>query len=148
MKDGEALIVVDFQRGFINQHTQHLCSPIEALQANFDHVVATRFYHRPGSTLCRLLGIEGYAKGSPETELALRPTHDAHVNEKASYSCLTPRFVALLRSWGVRTASAAGPEYAQSGLRSRRRRTPCFHRSLPRCRMPTKNIEQLRAPCL
>ncbi|MBV8531841.1 MAG: cysteine hydrolase [Candidatus Eremiobacteraeota bacterium] len=149
MTSRRALVIVDLQRGFINEHTKHLISPIEAFQNQFEHSIATRFYHRPGSTLCRLLGIEGFAKGSPETELAFRPKPGTHVIEKPTYSCVTSDFLALLRSRELReatlcgvdtdqcvliiaaellqhdivpivradlTASAAGPDYTESGL--------------------------------
>jgi len=113
---GRALMIVDVQRGFVTDATRHLPAAIEAIQNRFDRVVATRFYHRPGALVCELLGIEGFARGSPETELAFAPPPGAHVLEKSTYSCVTADFVAMLRDWNVREVGICGIDTDQCVL--------------------------------
>ncbi|MBV9264097.1 MAG: cysteine hydrolase [Candidatus Eremiobacteraeota bacterium] len=145
----DALIVVDLQRGFMNEHTRHLCEPIERIQSRFHKVIATRYFRREKSLLTKLLGIDGFHEGSPDCEFAFRPRADALLLDKTTYSCVDKEFVDRLRGWSVErtyicgvdtdqcvlmiaadllqsdivpivcedlTASAAGPQYHDSGL--------------------------------
>ncbi len=113
-----ALLIVDFQVGFMNSHTEPLRAGIERLQDEFDRVIATRFYHRKGSLICRLLDIRGFERGSPETQLAFEPKAGAKVIEKSTYSCVTPAFVKLLKSWAVTEVHVCGLDTDQCVLMS------------------------------
>lgn len=116
MKSPGALIVVDVQRGFMNEHTDHIRAHIERLQAQFPVIVATRYYRRPDSAMNRLLSIEGFERGSPETELAFTPRADAIVCEKSEYSCVGHDLVATLRDRGVESAAVCGVDTDQCVL--------------------------------
>jgi nicotinamidase-related amidase len=111
-----ALIVVDLQRGFVNEHTRHIIEPIERFQAGFAHVIATRFYRRTDSVIHRLLSIEGFERGSPDTELAFTPKPGTEIIEKCSYSCVTPELAEQLRGWGVDEAYVCGVDTDQCVL--------------------------------
>ena len=116
MTHPDALIIVDVQRGFMNEHTQHIAQPIYQVQSRFPIVVATRYYRRPDSALDRVLSIEGFERGSPETELAFTPIESAIVVEKSEYSCVSSHLVDMLRSRNVRSACVCGVDTDQCVL--------------------------------
>lgn len=116
MAGERVLIVVDFQKGFLNEHTRWLRAPIETFQKQFGRVVATRFYRRQGSKMAELLGIEGFERGGPDTELAFTVESRTHVVEKSDYSCVTPEFVSLLRSWDAGEVYVCGIDTDQCVL--------------------------------
>ncbi len=111
-----ALIVVDVQRGFMNEHTRHLCEPIERFQHHFEKVVATRYLRRPGSAMSRLLGIEGFESHSAEAQLAFTPRADAVVVDKSNYSCVVPDLLPRLREWSIERAFVCGVDTDQCVL--------------------------------
>ncbi len=113
---GKALIVVDLQRGFVNRNTRRIVAPIQCFQEQFEHVIATRYFRRPGSPMVDLLGIEGYEKGSPEAELAFEPREGAIVIDKTTYSCVTDAIVPHLRKWNVDEAYVCGVDTDQCVL--------------------------------
>ena len=43
------LVIVDVQKGFVNEHTRDSVADIEALQRRFETVIATRFLNPRGS---------------------------------------------------------------------------------------------------
>lgn len=110
------LIVVDLQRGFVNEHTRHIVGPIQEQAHRFDRVIATRYFRRAGSAMEHLLGIEGYEKGSPEAELAFTPPPGALIVDKTNYSCVTDDLVRRIREWDVREAYVCGVDTDQCVL--------------------------------
>ncbi len=112
----EALIIVDVQRGFVNEHTQHILEPIEHFQSRFRIVVATRYYRVPGSAIDRTLSIDGFARGSPETELAFTASPAAIVVEKSEYSCVGSQLMSVLRAQNVQSACVCGVDTDQCVL--------------------------------
>lgn len=112
----DALIIVDVQRGFMNGSTEHIVKPIERLQSEYRMVVATRYYRLPGSAIDRLLSIEGFERGSPETQLAFTASPGAIVVEKSDYSCVGSQLLPLLRERNVRSASVCGVDTDQCVL--------------------------------
>ena len=92
------LFVIDVQKGFINDHTRHLPERIEALQATFGHVLATRFLNPEGSFHRGLIHWDRFAPGSEEAELAIVPKDGAVRIDKTTYTCLVPE----VRAWLVK----------------------------------------------
>lgn len=80
------LAVIDVQIGFVNDSTRHIPERVESLQIPFDRVFATRFENAPDSPFREFLGLERFAPGMPETELAFVPRHDARIIVKNTYS--------------------------------------------------------------
>jgi nicotinamidase-related amidase len=111
--NGRALIIVDLQRGFLNRHTRHIRRRIERFQHQFQHVVVTQYYRRPDALMVRLLGIDGYEKGSREAELAFQPRDGALTIDKTRYSCVDDDLVRRLRVWGIREAYICGVDTDQ-----------------------------------
>jgi nicotinamidase-related amidase len=102
------LIIVDVQKGFVNAATAAIPARVEALQARFDLVAATRFVNPPGSAFRRLLDWARFAPGSGDVELAFAPRADALILDKPAYSALDERLRTWLREGGVETVHLAG----------------------------------------
>ncbi|MBL26368.1 MAG: hydrolase [Rhodospirillaceae bacterium] len=91
------LLIIDLQKGFVNDATHHVVAPIEAAQADYDVVIATRFQNPPGSPFRRLIHWERFAPHSDETAFAFAPREDARVIDKPRYTCVD----SALRNWLV-----------------------------------------------
>jgi nicotinamidase-related amidase len=102
------LLIIDVQKGFINDWTQHVPPRIETLQAQFPRVVATRFENPEGSVFRTLKGLSRFAPGSAEVELAFAPRPDAEIAVKHGYSAATEALLASLRETGVREVALCG----------------------------------------
>jgi len=105
---GKCLLIVDVQRGFVNRWTAHVPAAVEALQRDFERVVATRFFNPEGSLYRRLIGWQRLAKDSADFPLAFRPADGAPVIDKATYTCVTPGFLETLAGWGVDKVHVCG----------------------------------------
>jgi nicotinamidase-related amidase len=106
--NSDLLIVIDVQKGFVNRWTAHLLARVEALQAEYGRVVATRFVNPPGSLYRRLMGWHGFAPGSDDVELAFAQLPNARVMDKTTYTCVSDDFAAELRRDGVRRVEVCG----------------------------------------
>ncbi len=95
------LIIIDVQKGFINQWTGHLPARVEARQEEFGRVIASRFVNPPGSAHRRLLGWSRFAPDSADAELAFRPRDGARIMDKSTYTCATGDFVKELKQSAV-----------------------------------------------
>lgn len=104
----QVLIIVDAQEGFVTPHSQHVITPLENLQYEFDHVVFTKFYNPEPSPFRKILGYDQMAPKSPETELALQPREEAVIISRPLYSCVTEPLLVRLKTWGVREVFIAG----------------------------------------
>ena len=64
------LLLIDIQKGFISEHTEHVIPRIEELLKNkrFEHIAATRFINSENSPYRRILGWDRLSDG-PETDL-------------------------------------------------------------------------------
>lgn len=102
------LIVVDVQKGFVNDWTAAVPARVAALQYGFDVVIATRFVNPPGSPFRRLMDWPRFAPGSAESELAWTPRPDATVLDKTVYGALDDRLRALLAAADAATVHVAG----------------------------------------
>jgi nicotinamidase-related amidase len=107
--DGRScLMVVDVQKGFVNEHTAHIPARAEALQHDYAHVIATRFVNAAGSPHRTILKWSRFAPGDPETDLAFELRADAHIIEKAVYTAVTPALLAWLRARNIDTVHLCG----------------------------------------
>ncbi len=97
--DGKVLIVIDAQKGFVTEASEHILEPIESLQYTFDKVVFTRFHNPDPSPFRRILKYCKLAPESEDTKLAISARDDAVMIERALYSCVTPELRRLLAHW-------------------------------------------------
>ncbi|MBV8602783.1 MAG: cysteine hydrolase [Candidatus Eremiobacteraeota bacterium] len=85
MERRNALIVVDVQRGFLNEHTQPTLERIERLQRSFATVIVTRFVNPEGSSYERRMGSQRHRPVSEDCELAFSPVPYAIKLDKGTY---------------------------------------------------------------
>ena len=95
--DYKCLLVVDVQKGFINDYTKHILGNISNLLESFDIIFATKFYNKTGSFYDTLLNWEHVRKDTDEFSLAFIPNNKTEIIEKSVYSCVTPYFLKRLR---------------------------------------------------
>jgi len=104
-----ALLVVDVQNGFVNEHSKHVLPLIADLvdrwSATGRPTIFTRYWNFPDSPWERLIGWRALY-GPPETDLApeLVPLVDGpntYVLDKTVYTALTAEGLALLREHDV-----------------------------------------------
>lgn len=90
MKATNALIIVDIQNYFINDHTQHLPQKILELteQRNFDYILFTKFVNNSSSNFYKMLSWTDCEK-SPDTDIHPILAHlvtGNNVFEKSTFS--------------------------------------------------------------
>ncbi len=82
----KALLLVDFQEGFLREGTRHLREPVGLLLRSgaFRAVLATRFLNRPGSLWTDVIGWSGLLSPA-EQALAVSLPANAFVIDKTGY---------------------------------------------------------------
>lgn len=96
-----ALLVVDVQIGFVDQHTSHIPAVVERLLPRYRHTFATRFYNPIPSNYRRLIHWNRFDINGPDFPLAFTPSADTTVIDKPTYTCVTPDFLASLDCAGI-----------------------------------------------
>lgn len=102
------LLIADVQYGFVNTHTQHVPSLVEALQASYDVVIATRFFNEDASFFRTLIGWNRLARDSREFELAFEPRADAWIIDKPIYTCVDKLLLARLHTRSITQVDVCG----------------------------------------
>ena len=104
----KCLLIVDVQAGFINEATQHIPKLVEALQYEYDHVYATRFYNEEGSFYRKLINWNRFGKDSTDFQLAFSPSNSATIIDKNIYSCVSKEFTQALMQRGIERVDVCG----------------------------------------
>lgn len=105
---GSPLLIIDVQKGFINEWTAHVPARVESLQDTFEPVVVTRFYNPQRSLYRRLTGSNEFSLGSAETQLAFVPRAQATVVDTSVHNGLSASLLETLRSEGVNRVHLCG----------------------------------------
>ena len=95
------MMIIDVQKGFINQWTEHIPEIVETLQNRYDLVFVSRFFNPEGSLQRKLIGWERFAPGSEDVDLAFTAKDGAYVFDKSTYTCLTDDILARLQGSAV-----------------------------------------------
>ena len=103
-----ALLIVDVQAGFVNDHTRHILPSVEALQARYDHVYATRFINAQDSPYREWMNWGRFGAESPDIELAFAARADTVVFDKHTYSSVDEQLLAELRRRGIEEVHVCG----------------------------------------
>ncbi len=108
----EPLLVVDVQRGFLNQFTGHIPDRIVRLieRDDPDPVLFTRFVNPPNGPYHRFLDWHA-CEGPPETDLAPeleRFADDERVFTKPGYTGISDELAAFLRGCGTERLTIVG----------------------------------------
>lgn len=104
----KALLIVDVQKGFINDKTLHIPALVEELQYQYDFVIATRFINLPDSQFRRLIKWDRLSPDSEDIELAFNLKEGAIVVDKYIYTCIDDEFVTMLKEHGVTAVDVCG----------------------------------------
>ncbi len=108
MHEKTALLIVDVQKGFVNDQCHIIPSVVEALQNDFDYIAACRFYNPPNSPFRSQMGWHKVEKDSAEFELAFTPKESALVYDKPGYSGYTPELESWLKSNNIDKVMVCG----------------------------------------
>lgn len=107
-------MVVDVQKGFVNQPTQHIPARIQSLLNShcFELVIFTRFVNAENSPYVRFLNWKRFLQAT-EIEIVkeLQPyTHKANakVFDKSIYTSISPEVLLLLQQRRINTAFVCG----------------------------------------
>ena len=63
-----SLLIIDVQKGFINEHTEHLPKKIEKLQERYDNIYAVQFVNLNNSLFRSLLHWDKFNLNSDDTK--------------------------------------------------------------------------------
>jgi len=102
------LLIVDVQKGFINQHTRHIPALVEQIQEKYDFTIATRFFNEPDSFFRKLMGWHRFGKGSGDVELAFSARPDALILDKPAYTCVTPGLMGFFKEKNISEVHVCG----------------------------------------
>lgn len=102
-----ALVIVDVQKGFLNESTRPTLSRIRAEQDAHATVIVTRFVNPEGSDYERRLGSQSHRPGSDDCDLVFEPAERATVIEKNTYG-LGPERERVLRIIGNSEVTVCG----------------------------------------
>jgi nicotinamidase-related amidase len=106
------LVVVDMQKGFINEHSEHIVKRVDALIRNCQEfripVVFSRFFNVEGSPFESLIGWDRL-HGEPETEIVdeLAPWVEDLI-EKHFYTTITSEFIERTTRYDWKTIVLCG----------------------------------------
>ena len=93
---GSLLLVVDVQNGFVNEHTEHVLAPVNALIAVFRRrrapIALTQFVNTPGSGYTRWLGWTRFMQAPENAIHEGVDAGDAPVFVKHGYTAFTDEF--------------------------------------------------------
>ena len=103
-----ALLIVDVQKGFINDFTKHVVGRVEELQTRYEHIFAARFINEVDSPYRMLLDWNRFGEGSRDVELAFRVSPQADIFDKTSYTCVSPEFLDNLRTRAISEVHLCG----------------------------------------
>lgn len=104
----DTLLIVDVQKGFINEKTQHIPEIVEHIQYGYKNVFVTRFVNLPGSFYRTLIGWDSFSPGSEDTDFAFELRPDAIILNKAVYTCVTPWFLSMLHDMEIEAVDICG----------------------------------------
>lgn len=91
-----ALLIIDVQKGFINEYTRELPGKIEKLQNNYANIYAMQFINLEDSMFRKQLNWHKLSLNTQDTELAFKIRPDALVFSKYAYGA-TPEFIEYLQ---------------------------------------------------
>ncbi len=105
----QALLILDVQKGFINEYTKVIPALVQELQYNYDHVFILKFFN-PGNKFrfVKWMSFNKFMKDSVETELAFEPKENSKIIEKFTYSCVNTKFLKNLYDIGINEVHICG----------------------------------------
>ena len=96
----KALIIIDMQKGFINENTEHLIDKIEefAIKGNFHYIIGTRYINSELTACYKFEGWKDCMLGSEESHIVTKLSRICdEVVDKNKYSCWNEDFKDILK---------------------------------------------------
>ena len=98
MENKNTLLIVDVQKGFINESTLFIPKAVQKLQEDYQQVFITKFINIEESPFRKLMSWHELSIGDPNVELAFRPVKRAIILEKTAYTCVDKYFLKCLEN--------------------------------------------------
>jgi nicotinamidase-related amidase len=106
----KCLLIIDVQKGCINEHTAHIPKLVEELQSTYDIVFAAKFYNPVDSFHRKLIHWNKFGEGSSDCEFAYKPKSDTIIVSKSVYSCVNESFLTKLAALNINEVHLCGLE--------------------------------------
>lgn len=95
-KMAKCLLIVDVQKGFINESTAHIPKLVEQIQCKYDFLYATRFFNKKNSFYRSLIKWTRFDINSEDFVLAFSPLPHVKIIDKSIYTCVNETFLQQL----------------------------------------------------
>jgi nicotinamidase-related amidase len=106
----KCLLIIDVQKGFINQNTAHIPKLIEELQYTYTYVFATKFHNPKDSFFRKLVHWHKFGEGSADCDIAYTPKRDTFIISKDVYTCVNNSFLVKLAALNIGEVHICGLE--------------------------------------
>lgn len=116
MYKNSALLIIDVQNGYINQHTKHIPAFVEKEQEKYELVWATKLEYSAKSPFINIRKLNGFRDIENPTELAFNIRLDAKIFIKHGYSAVSKEFLQELSGHGITTIDLVGVDTDQCVL--------------------------------
>lgn len=97
----KCVLIIDVQKGFINESTKHIPKLVEKIQEEYEYVYVTKFFNKEKSFYRKLIKWNRFYKNSEDFELAFSPVDRAIIIDKSIYSCVSTSFLQKLNDQGI-----------------------------------------------
>lgn len=104
----KCLLIVDVQKGFVNESTEHIPKLVEKLQYDYEYVVASKFINQENSPYRRFIKWNKFGVGTEDIDLAFELKADSVVVEKFIYTCIDESFVNYLMDNNITQVDICG----------------------------------------
>lgn len=102
------LLIIDVQKGFINEKTKHIPSLVEQLQYEYEYVYVTKFLNSEHSLYRELIHWNRFSPESEETQLAFSVKNNAIIKDKYIYTCVDDDFLEFIKNNGIDQVDICG----------------------------------------
>ncbi len=104
----KCLLIVDVQKGFINNSTKKIPQKIEKIQNEYETVFITKFFNKENSFFRNLLEWNKFSINSEDFELAFTPSPKAIIISKSIYTCVNKNFLKKIDSLNIKAIDIVG----------------------------------------
>lgn len=116
MQQKTALLIIDVQRGFINEYTKEIPSLIEQEQAKYDFVWAAKLEYVEDSPFIKIRKHSGFSRIENPEELAFTPHSNTKTIIKHGYSSATKELIDELVTNNIKQIDLMGVDTDQCVL--------------------------------
>lgn len=116
MEDKSALLIVDVQRGFVNEHTKAVPPLVEKEQFTYRLVWAAKLEYGDSSPFLRIRRHSGFGDVDNPAELAFALRPEARTIIKHGYSAVTEELLQELKEHDITTVDLMGVDTDQCVL--------------------------------